>query len=235
MFELEATELLKGNGNKRRKQRSTNDKIMGKKKGGGVRVKQVGSNKMPAMMPLNPMEDLQIPADEMIHLPPPPNRKYQIFWPMHESFTMQTDTFQVIYPNYLDSTKTAKQGRRIAVESAVPIPNVSDLSQALQQMGVRHVIQPYKGYSPDPACVWDNPGRCLVDVSNYKKKELLSLLASRIPELPDRKVRLLREAEQRAKEEEERVAAAAEAAKANPPKKVVTVIGNKKKNKGKRK
>lgn len=217
---------------------------MGKKKGGGVRIKQVGAAKMP-VMPLNAMEDFQIPADEMIRLPPPPNRNYQLFLPIRESFTMQTDTFQVIYPNYLDSTKTGKQGRRIAVDSAVPVPTVSDLSQALQQLGVRHVVQPYKGYSPDAACVWDNPGRCLVDVTNYKKRELLSLLANQIANLPDRQARLLREAEQLAKEAEERAtAAAAEVAKTtccsgsnnHTPKKIVSgATGNKKKNKGKRK
>jgi signal recognition particle subunit SRP19 len=219
------------------------------KKSGGVRIKQVGgSPKMPAMpMNFNPMEDLmQIPPDEMIQLPPPVNRKYQVFWPIHESFTMKTDKFQVIYPNYLDATKTQKQGRRISIQSAVDLPTVGDLSQALQLLGIRHVIQPYKGYSPDPTCLWDNPGRCLVDVSTFSKKELLELAARRIVDLPDRKVRLQREADLRTKEQAERVAAAtAEAAakvaanNSNLAKKLTTAGGsgtnNKKKAKGKRK
>jgi signal recognition particle subunit SRP19 len=60
---------------------------MGKKKGGGVRIKQVGPNKAAkAMMNMsaNPMEDLMIPPEEMVHLPPPPDRNCQIFWPIRE-------------------------------------------------------------------------------------------------------------------------------------------------------
>lgn len=54
---------------------------MGKKGGNrGVRIKQVGP-KMPKNM-MNPMDALAIPPEEMIHLPPPPDRSYQIFWPI---------------------------------------------------------------------------------------------------------------------------------------------------------
>src|SRR6056300_552932 len=103
---------------------------MGKKKGGGVRVKQVGPKQAP-QMPLNPMEALQIPADEMVHLPPPPDRSYKVYWPIQETFSMDTSSFQVIYPSYLDSTKTIKQGRRLPKEKAIETPTVSDVSQAL--------------------------------------------------------------------------------------------------------
>ncbi len=81
---------------------------MGKKGGGRVRVKQVGP-KMPAM-PVNPMEAMAIPESEQIRIPPPVDRKMQLFWPMHETFSMQTEDFQVIYPSYLDSNKTIKKG-----------------------------------------------------------------------------------------------------------------------------
>jgi hypothetical protein len=61
---------------------------MGKKKGGGVRIKQVGPNKAAkaAMNMGNPMEEFMngIPPEEMVHLPPPPDRNYQIFWPIRE-------------------------------------------------------------------------------------------------------------------------------------------------------
>jgi signal recognition particle subunit SRP19 len=203
---------------------------MGKNKG-GVRIKQVGP-KQPAM-PVNPMEGLQIPTDEMVHLPPPPDRSYKLFWPMHETFSMDTTGFQVIYPSYLDSTKTIKKGRRIGAEKAVETPTVMDLSQAVQSMQIRHVIQPYKGYSRDTACQWDNPGRILVDVSNYKKKELLHELAIRLPILPDRIARL--EREKMEKEETEKVraeaAAAAAAAVKSQPKKIIGKKGKKGKKK----
>ena len=53
------------------------------KKGGKVRVKQMGG-KMPPKGLLNPMDALAIPPEEMINLPPPPDRSYQIFWPIRK-------------------------------------------------------------------------------------------------------------------------------------------------------
>lgn len=52
------------------------------KKGGKIRLKQVGPKGPKAMM--NPMDDLMIPPEEMINLPPPPDRSFQIFWPISE-------------------------------------------------------------------------------------------------------------------------------------------------------
>lgn len=173
-----------------------------------MRIKQVGP-KGPAM-PLNPMDALQIPEDEMVQLPPAPDRSYRIFWPIQETFSMDTTGFQVIYPSYLDSKKTIKQGRRIGTERAVETPSVMDLSQALQSMQIRHVLQPYKGYSRDIACQWENPGRVLVDVSNQTKKELMIKLAEKLPHLSDRIARIERLKVEQQKEEEERAETMAE-------------------------
>lgn len=203
---------------------------MGKKKGGGVRIKQVGP-KQP-MMPVNPMEALQIPEEEMIHMQPPPDRTYKVFWPIHETFSMDITGFQVIYPSYLDSKKTVKMGRRVSLEKAVPTPTVMDISQALQSIQVRHVLQPYKGYSRDVSCQWDNPGRVMVDVSNLKKKEIMTKLSRLIPDLPDRHARLEREKEEKEKEEKERIEAIAAS---EQPKKVAAASGKKKGKKGKKK
>ena len=56
---------------------------MGKKGGGAVRIKQVGPKGSGiGKMPINPMEEFMIPPHEQIHLPPPPDRNMQFFWPM---------------------------------------------------------------------------------------------------------------------------------------------------------
>jgi signal recognition particle subunit SRP19 len=207
---------------------------MGKKN--AVRIKQVGPKHkaMPDAL-VNPMEALQIPENEMVHIPPPVDRKYQIFWPIFESLTMETTGFQVIYPSYMDSTKTIKQGRRIAADLAVERPTVTDLSQALQQLQVRHVIQPYKGYSRDITCQWENPGRILFDVKTYTKKELLVELAKRIPDLPARNYRLQQEViEQKRLQEEMAAAQASEAANAKEKSKTVSVTVGSTKKKGKK-
>ncbi|KAL7535076.1 hypothetical protein ACHAWF_005052 [Thalassiosira exigua] len=133
---------------------------MGKKSGGRVRVKQVGAPKMPA----NPLADLAIPPDEMIHLPPKPDSNSGfLLWPMEQTFTMNYKNFTTIYPNYIDSNKTVKYGRRIAAKDAVSEPTIQDIHEALVRLNIRHVIQPHKGYSRDASSRWDNPGRILVD------------------------------------------------------------------------
>jgi signal recognition particle subunit SRP19 len=125
-----------------------------------------------------------------------------------ETFHMQPEKFIVIYPSYLDSTKTVKMGRRIAKERAVDTPTVSDISMALQTLTIKHVLQPYKGYSRDITTLWDNPGRIKVDYDNSEKTMLLKELAEIIPTLPERIQRLeaaAKEAEiaqQKRKEEE---------------------------------
>jgi signal recognition particle subunit SRP19 len=205
---------------------------MGKKRAGAVRIKQVGP-KAPAQLPS--MEDFVIPPEEMIHLPPPPDRKYQVFWPIHETFTLKIEGFQVIYPSYLDSNKTVKQGRRMPQDLAVPTPTCNDISQALQQLQIRHVLQPYKGYSRDNTCLWDNPGRVLVDVSLFKKSQLMREIAARIPTLPMRVARIEQEMNEAAAEDKKMQEARAKEVAQQTSKKA-TVTGNKKKGKkGKKK
>mmetsp|Transcript_1635 Transcript_1635/g.4020 ORF Transcript_1635/g.4020 Transcript_1635/m.4020 type:complete len:219 (+) Transcript_1635:177-833(+) len=185
---------------------------MGKKGGGNrMRIKQVGPKGMGKAM-MNPLDDLAIAPEEMIQLPPPPDRNYQIFWPIHETFTMNPDKFMVVYPSYLDSTKTAKQGRRIAKEDSVDMPTISDISQALQQLNMRHVLQPHKGYPRDCTTLWDNPGRVKVELPPITeimhKKMLLREIGKIIPTLESRKKRL----EQQAKDAEIAAAKAKEEA-----------------------
>ena len=107
---------------------------------------------------------------------------------------MDTAGFITIYPSYLDSSKSISKGRRIGIELAVDTPTVEDISLALQQLSIRHVIQPHKGYSRDTTLLWENPGRLKVQPSDEypTKRRLLVELASRIVDLPSRHKRLER-------------------------------------------
>lgn len=88
---------------------------------------------------------------------------------------MKYDNFSVIYPNYLDSNKTVKLGRRISAKDAVPEPTVQDIHEALASLNVRHVIQPNKGYSRDSISRWDNLGRVLVDMEGAVEKGVVGV------------------------------------------------------------
>ena len=90
---------------------------------------------------------------------------------LDETFCMKYEKFSVVWPTYMDSTKTISKGRRLSKEDAVEEPSVYEISEALQSLQIRHVLQPYKGYPPDVESRWDNPGRVLVDMDGYKQKQ----------------------------------------------------------------
>lgn len=217
---------------------------MGKKRAGGVRVKQLGPKGGGPKNPMDlmpTMQDFAIQPEDQIHLPPTPDRSYSIVWPIQETFTMKTDTgFQIIYPSYLDANKTVKLGRRVSLDLAVPQPTVSDISLALQSMKIRHVLQPYKGYSRDPTTLWENPGRVVVDMTQPPSKSaLLRSLCERIPHIPERQGRIQAEAaaaaqqeQKRMQEEQEKEKQAAAAAK-KPA--TTTTLSKKKGKKGRKK
>ena len=104
---------------------------------------------------------------------------------------MSYKNFSAIYPNYLDSDKTVKMGRRIAAKDAVPEPTIQDLHEALKTLDIRHVIQPHKGYSRDASSRWDNPGRILIDLEGAVEQGVLQMSIdggfdlSDIPEMGD--------------------------------------------------
>ena len=92
-----------------------------------------------------------------------------------ETFVMTYDKFNIIYPNYIDSTKTAKLGRRIPTKDAVLEPTIQDIHEALVSLNIRHVIQPHKGYSRDATARWFNNGRVLVDLKGADEKGVLGM------------------------------------------------------------
>jgi signal recognition particle subunit SRP19 len=105
---------------------------------------------------------------------------------------MTYKNFCAIYPNYLDSEKTVKLGRRISTKDAVPEPTIQDIHEALVLLDVRHVIQPHKGYSRDGSSRWDNPGRVLVDLDGAISTGVLEMsinggydMDDAIPEMGD--------------------------------------------------
>lgn len=115
-------------------------------------------------------------------------------------------------------------------------------------MGIRHVVQPYKGYSRDVDSQWDNLGRVLVELQQplpkvydvdelpdiddgkQSKKKLMREIAKRISSLPGRIRRL--DEEKRAQEEAKAKEAAAHKAISQ---KASTASGHSKKKKGKKK
>ena len=234
---------------------------MGKKGGGRVRMKQMG----PKGPPMSSLQDLMGPQEEMIQHPLKMDSNIAYFVPVTEAFRMsnyKTSAFACIWPTYIDSNKTTKEGRRIAKADAVDNPSVQDISEVLESVGVRHVLQPYKGYPRDVESRWYNLGRVLYDLERAQplkkmvpnvqighdndpipslddesdeitQKEIWRLIASQIEGMPGRKQRLL-EAKQKEEEEKKRVRDEARMKAVLQSKKTNTTTGGSNKKKGKK-
>lgn len=67
---------------------------------------------------------------------------------------------QIIWPVYLDSTKSRGQGRVISREKAVEEPVLEEIRRAAEELGLNPVVEPEKSY---PKEWWEESGRVVVD------------------------------------------------------------------------
>ena len=99
--------------------------------------------------------------------------------------------WNIIYPNYIDATKTIPQGRRIPKEVAVDNPHLEEIGEALRFLGLRAMPEA-KAYPRD----WLTPGRVRVELKRADgsdahpeiktKKQLMVRMAETIAKLKSR-------------------------------------------------
>jgi signal recognition particle subunit SRP19 len=74
----------------------------------------------------------------------------------------------VIWPAYLDRTKSRQDGRKISSKLAVTSPTLSEIEQAAKRLNLNPIVEKDKAY---PKEWWEVSGRVLVD--KVKPKSLL--------------------------------------------------------------
>lgn len=89
----------------------------------------------------------------------------------------QDTEMTVIWPIYMDSTKTRNEGRKISVEDAVSEPRLNEVYNAalsLKMQAIKHQNPAYPGE-------WYNKsGRILVKDDNLTKLEIIKRISSEI-------------------------------------------------------
>ena len=81
----------------------------------------------------------------------------------------------VIWPAYLDSALSRREGRRVARDVAVDDPTVDEIAEAVQQVGYDAVIERDKTYSRE----FDPRGRVLVQgADDATKNDLVQAIAA---------------------------------------------------------
>jgi signal recognition particle subunit SRP19 len=66
----------------------------------------------------------------------------------------------VIWPVYIDQTKSRSSGRIISRKNAIKEPQLNEIKEAAKQLGLNPEVEPEKAY---PKSWWEVSGRVLVD------------------------------------------------------------------------
>ncbi len=88
----------------------------------------------------------------------------------------------VIWPAYIDSTISRKDGRRIPREQAVSNPTIEEIVNVADELGLNPIVEE----APYPRLWWKYKARVVVD-KKYPKQKLLRIIASKIREIRNRK------------------------------------------------
>ena len=89
---------------------------------------------------------------------------------------MQQNDKVVIWPVYIDSSRSRKEGRRISKKNAVSSPKLSELIEAAQKLGLNP--EP-KAEAAHPRIWWEKTG-CILLKKKKKKSHYLLQLSQKI-------------------------------------------------------
>lgn len=89
---------------------------------------------------------------------------------------MKDETRTMIWPAYIDSKRTQREGRKIPQNDAVSSPKLREISGAALKMGLHPEVENDKSYSKS---WWESSGRVIVD-RKMSKRELLLKISSLI-------------------------------------------------------
>ncbi len=81
-----------------------------------------------------------------------------------------------IWPVYIDSEKTKKEGRRVSKENSVPSPKLREITNAAKKLQLNPEVENQKAYSRS---WWEPTGRVTID-KNMPKREILIKISNLI-------------------------------------------------------
>jgi signal recognition particle subunit SRP19 len=91
----------------------------------------------------------------------------------------------VIWPVYIDQTKSRSSGRIISRKNAIKEPQLNEIKEAAKKLGLNPEVEPQKAY---PKSWWEVSGRVLIDDKAPKsvlaKQIALSIKKMRGHEVP---------------------------------------------------
>ncbi len=83
-------------------------------------------------------------------------------------------TETVIWPAYIDASKSRDEGRRVPMDVAVDSPDAKEIAKAVKQVGYDFEYEADKSY---PRSWWEDTGRVTVDADDSKDDVLRAVAA----------------------------------------------------------
>ncbi len=93
----------------------------------------------------------------------------------------------VLWPAYIDSTKSRGKGRKISREDCVPKPRVEEIVEAAEILGLDPIVEE-KNY---PRLWWEQDKRIVV-LKKYSRQELYRRIAKKIKEIREARKRAIK-------------------------------------------
>ena len=90
----------------------------------------------------------------------------------------------VLWPVYIDSTKSRGKGRKISKQDAVPRPRVEEIVEAAEILGLNPIVED-KNY---PRLWWEQEKRVVV-LKRYSRQEILRRIAKKVKEIREARKR----------------------------------------------
>jgi signal recognition particle subunit SRP19 len=83
----------------------------------------------------------------------------------------------ILWPVYIDSAKTQKEGRKISREQSVKDPQLKEIFKAARKLKLNPKTENDKSY---PNSWWENSGRVIIEIEEISKNEALKKISSTI-------------------------------------------------------
>ena len=83
----------------------------------------------------------------------------------------------IVWPVYIDSKRTRKEGRKINKKNAVSNPKLTEISRAARKLGLNPKTEDDKSY---PRFWWEYSGRIIIERENISKNNILVEISQKI-------------------------------------------------------
>ena len=83
----------------------------------------------------------------------------------------------IVWPAYINSNHSRKEGRRLSLKESVEEPKIREIRQALRKLKLKYTVEHEKSF---PSSWWEQSGRIIVTHEYTTKLELLRKIANTI-------------------------------------------------------